>query len=47
LAAHHPLLTACLVVVLVIVAVFVIWQLFAFMRRAVQLLWKKLSPASP
>jgi len=47
LAAHHPLLTACLVVVLVIVAVFVIWQLFAFLRRAVQLLWKKLSPASP
>jgi hypothetical protein len=47
LAAHHPLLTACLVVVLVIVAVFVIWKLFAFLRGAVQLLRKKLSPASP
>ena len=29
MAAQHPLLTACLVVVLVILAVFVIWQLFA------------------
>jgi len=47
MAAQHPLLTACLVVVLVIVAVFVIWQLYAFLRAAVQLLRKKLSPASP
>jgi len=47
MAARHPLLTACLVVVLVIVAVFVIWQLYAFLRAAVQLLRKKLSPASP
>ena len=47
MAAQHPLLTACLVVVLVVVAVFVIWQLFAFLRAAVQLLRKKLSPAVP
>ena len=47
MAARHPLLTACLVVVLVIVAVFVIWRLYAFLRAAVQLLRKKLSPASP
>jgi len=47
LAAHHPLLTACLVVVLVIVAVFVIWQLYAFLRAAVLLLREKLSPAAP
>ena len=47
MAAQHPLLTACLVVVLVIVAVFVIWQLYGFLRAAVQLLRKKLSPASP
>jgi uncharacterized membrane protein YqjE len=47
MAAQHPLLTACLVVVLVVVAVFVIWQLYAFLRTAVQLLRKKLSPAAP
>jgi hypothetical protein len=47
MAAQHPLLTACLVVVLVIVAVFVIWKLFAFLRAAVQHLRKRLSPASP
>jgi uncharacterized membrane protein YqjE len=47
MAAQHPLLTAGLVVVLVIVAVFVIWKLFAFLRAAVQHLRKKLSPAAP
>ncbi|HET7421939.1 MAG TPA: DUF4126 domain-containing protein [Gemmatimonadales bacterium] len=47
MAAQHPLLTACLVVVLVVVAVFVIWQLYAFLRAAVLLLREKLSPAAP
>ncbi len=35
MAAEHPLLTATLVVVLVILAVFVIWKLFGFLRRAI------------
>ena len=47
MAAQHPLLTALLVVVLVIVAVFVIWKLFAFLRAAIQMLRRKLSPAGP
>jgi hypothetical protein len=34
MAAEHPLLTATLVVVLVILAVFVIWKLFGYLRRA-------------
>lgn len=35
LAAEHPLITAAVVVVLVIIAVFVIWQLLGFFRRSV------------
>jgi hypothetical protein len=34
MAAEHPLLTAIIVVVLVILAVFVIWKLFGYLRRA-------------
>jgi hypothetical protein len=34
MAAEHPLLTATLVVVLVILSVFVIWKLFGYLRRA-------------
>jgi hypothetical protein len=35
LAAEHPFITAVVVVVLVIIAVFVIWQLLGFFRRSV------------
>ena len=45
MAAQHPLLTACLVVVLVVVAVFVIWQLYGFLRAAVQLLQEEAQPS--
>ncbi len=34
MAAEHPILTAGIVVVLVVLAVFVIWKLFGFFRRA-------------
>lgn len=34
MAAEHPLLTAAIVIVLVILAVFVIWTLFGYLRRA-------------
>jgi len=37
MAAAHPLITAAVVVVLVIVAVLVIWKLFGFLQRA----WSK------
>ena len=33
LAATHPLLTAAIVVVLVVIATFIIWKLFGFLRR--------------
>ena len=35
MAAEHPLITAAIVVVLVIIAVFVIWKLFGFLRLAI------------
>src|SRR5919106_3305868 len=35
MAAEHPLLTAAIVVVLVVLAVFVIWKLFGYLRRAI------------
>jgi hypothetical protein len=35
MAAEYPLLTATVVVVLVILAVFVIWKLFSYLRRAI------------
>ena len=35
LAATHPLLTAAIVVVLVVIATFIIWKLFGFFRRVV------------
>jgi hypothetical protein len=47
LAAEHPLLTAAVVVVLVIVAVFVIWKLFSYLRRAIQNLKRGPSPTGP
>ena len=49
MAAEHPLLTASIVVVLVIVAVFVIWTLFGYLRRAIAKLRQgpRISPAGP
>ena len=49
MAAEHPLLTAVIVVVLVIIAVFVIWTLFGYLRRALARLkhGPGTSPAGP
>lgn len=47
MAAEHPLLTAIVVVVLVIAAVFVIWKLFGYLRRAIARLRGGPSPAGP
>jgi hypothetical protein len=49
MAAEHPLLTATIVVVLVILAVFVIWTLFGYLRRALARLRQGpgTSPAGP
>ncbi len=47
MAAEHPLLTASLVVVLVIAAVFVIWKLSGYLRLALTKLKRSLSPAGP
>jgi hypothetical protein len=49
LAAEHPVLTATVVVVLVILAVFVIWKLFGYLRRAIARLKRGpgASPAGP
>jgi hypothetical protein len=47
MAAEHPLLTAAVVVVLVVLAVFLIWKLFSFLRQAVARLRRGPSPAGP
>jgi hypothetical protein len=47
LAAEHPLLTAMLVVVLVVLAVFLIWKLFSYLRQAIVKLKRGPSPAGP
>ncbi len=49
MAAEHPVLTATFVVVLVILAVYVIWKLFSFLRRAIARLKQGpgASPAGP
>ena len=49
MAVEHPLLTATIVVVLVIVAVFVIWKLFSYLRHAIARLKRGpgTSPAGP
>jgi len=47
LAAEHPLLTAAVVVVLVILAVFLIWKLFSYLRQAIAKLKRGPSPAGP
>jgi hypothetical protein len=47
MAAEHPLLTAAVVVVLVIVAVFVIWKLYGYLKSALSKLKRSPSPAGP
>ena len=47
LAAEHPLITATVVVVLVILSVFVIWKLFDYLRRGLARLKGGPSPAGP
>jgi hypothetical protein len=47
MAAEHPLITAALVVVLVIIATLVIWKLFSFLRLALAKLRRGPSPAAP
>jgi Domain of unknown function (DUF4126) len=47
MAAEHPLITAVIVVVLVVVAVFVIWKLLGFLRQAIARLRRSPTPTSP
>jgi hypothetical protein len=47
MAAEHPLLTAAVVAVLVIVAVFVIWKLYGYLKAALSKLKRSPSPAGP
>jgi hypothetical protein len=47
MAAEHPVLTAGIVVVLVILAVFVIWKLFGYLKRALSKLKGSPSPVGP
>lgn len=47
MAAEHPLITAGIVVVLLILATLVIWKLFGFLRRAIARLRAGPTPASP
>ena len=47
MAAEHPLVTAAVVVVLVVVAVFVIWKLYGYLRAGLSKLKRSPSPAGP
>jgi hypothetical protein len=47
MAAEHPLLTAAVVAVLVIVAVFVIWKLYGYLKAGLSKLRRSPSPAGP
>jgi hypothetical protein len=47
MAAEHPLLTAAVVVVLVIVAVFVIWKLYGYLKAGLSKLKRSPSPTGP
>lgn len=47
MAAEHPLITAGIVVVLLILATLLIWKLFGFLRRAIARLRAGPTPASP
>jgi Domain of unknown function (DUF4126) len=47
MAAEHPLITAMIVVVLVIVAVFVIWKLYSYLRLGLAKLRRSPTPTGP
>lgn len=47
LAAEHPLLTAALVFALMILAIYLVWTLYGFLRAALRRLGGGISPASP
>jgi hypothetical protein len=47
MAAEHPLLTGIVVVALVIVAVFVIWKLYGYLKVGLSKLKRSPSPAGP
>jgi hypothetical protein len=47
MAAEHPLITAAVVAVLVVVAVFVIWKLYGYLRAVLSKLKRSPSPAGP
>jgi hypothetical protein len=47
MAAEHPLITAAVVVVLVVVAVFVIWKLYGYLKAGLSKLKRSPSPAGP
>jgi hypothetical protein len=47
MAAEHPLITGAVVVVLVIVAVFVIWKLYGYLKAGLSKLKRSPSPAGP
>jgi uncharacterized protein DUF4126 len=47
MAAEHPLLTAVVVAVLVVVAVFVIWKLYGYLKAGLSKLRRSPSPAGP
>ena len=47
LAAEHPLLTGTVVVALVVVAVFVIWKLYGYLKAGLSKLKRSPSPAGP
>jgi len=47
MAAEHPLITATVVVVLVVVAVFVIWKLYGYLKAGLSRLKRSPSPTGP
>ncbi len=47
MAAEHPLLTGVVVVALVVVAVFVIWKLYGYLKAGLSKLKRSPSPAGP
>jgi hypothetical protein len=47
MAAEHPLLTAAVVAVLVIVAAFVIWKLYGYLKAGLSKLKRSPNPAGP
>jgi uncharacterized protein DUF4126 len=47
MAAEHPLITAAVVAVLVVLAVFVIWKLYGYLKAGLSKLKRSPSPAGP